>query len=210
MLSKHRVQWFLFLILTFTSFSVLAADDTGTASSTTTVTSLSAQDMITNIAAQIPSLMRFVTALAYVMGMYMIFYGIMKLKQYGESRTMMSQSHELKGPIILLVVGALLLYLPTSVQVGLSTFWTEPNPYGYLENTDEWSGFINNCFLVIQLFGTIAFIRGLLILSRLGGGHGGQPDTLGRAMTHIIGGIFCINIYEFIQVILFTLGIQVS
>ncbi len=209
MLSKHRVQSLLFLALTLCSFAVFAADDTSTSSSTTTVTSLSAQDMITNIATQIPSLMRFVTALAYVMGMYMIFYGIMKLKQFGESRTMMSQSHELKGPIILLVVGALLLYLPTSVQVGLSTFWTEPNPYGYLENTDEWAGFINNCFLVIQLFGTIAFIRGLLILSRLGG-HGGQPDTLGRAMTHIIGGIFCINIYEFIQVILFTLGIQIS
>lgn len=173
------------------------------------VTSLSAQDMITNIASQLPQLMRFVTAFAYVMGMYLIFGGIMKLKQYGESRTMMSQSHELKGPIFMILAGSLLLYLPTSVQVGLSTFWAEPNPYGYLEGADEWSGFMNNVYMVVQLVGTIAFVRGLVMLSRLGG-HGGQGDSAGKAFTHIIGGVFCINIYEFIKVILFTLGIQVS
>lgn len=174
-----------------------------------TVSALNAQDMINRIATQIPQLMRLVTAFSYVMGMYLIFMGIMKLKQYGESRTMMSQSHELKGPVIFIAVGAMLLYFPTSVQVGLSTFFAEPSPYGYLEGTDEWSGFINNAFMVIQLFGVIAFVRGLLLLSRLGG-HGGQQDTFGRAMTHIIGGIFCINIYQFIKVILFTLGIDIS
>lgn len=173
------------------------------------VTSLSAQDMITNIATQLPQLMRFVTAFAYVMGMYLIFGAILKLKQFGESRTMMSQSHELKGPLFMLVAGGLLLYLPTSVQVGLSTFWADPSPYGYLENTDEWSGFMNNVYMVVQLIGTIAFVRGLVILSRLGE-RGGHNDSVGKAMTHIIGGVFCINIYEFIKVILFTLGIQVS
>ncbi|HEU5282024.1 MAG TPA: hypothetical protein VFU82_08615 [Gammaproteobacteria bacterium] len=179
------------------------------ADATNYVTSLSAQDMITNIATQLPQLMRFVTAFAYVMGMYLIFGAIMKLKQFGESRTMMSQSHELKGPLFMLVAGSLLLYLPTSVQVGLSTFWADPSPYGYLEDTDEWSGFMNNVYMVVQLVGVIAFVRGLVILSRLGE-RGGQGDSVGKAMTHIIGGIFCINIYEFIKVILFTLGIQVA
>lgn len=192
------------LALALASVSLPALADTNF-----TVSALNAQDMINQIATQLPQLMRFVTAFAYVMGMYFIFYAIMKLKQYGESRTMMSQSHELKGPMILMIVGAMLLYLPSSVQMGLSTFWAEPNPYGYLQNTDEWSGFMNNVYMIIQLVGTIAFIRGLIMLSRLGG-HGGQPDTFGRAMTHIIGGIFCINIYEFVKVIMFTLGIQVS
>lgn len=167
---------------------------------------LSAEDMITRIAEQLPSLMRMITAIAYVMGMYFIFFALLKLKQYGESRTMMSSSHSLKDPLILLVVGALMLYLPSSIQVGLSTFWVNPNPYGYLQEQDEWAQFINNCYLIIQLFGVIAFIRGLIILSHLGG-HG-QPGTFGRGITHIVGGIFCINIYEFIQVVLFTLGIQ--
>lgn len=171
------------------------------------VQSLSADAILQNIAHQIPALMRFITALAYVMGMYFIVMGVMKLKQYGEARTQMSQEHSLKGPIIYLTIGTLLLYLPTSVSVGLSTFWTEPSPYAYLdEPTGGWFDLYNVCFLVIQFIGTIAFIRGLLILSRLSG-HA-QPGEFGRGLTHIIGGIFCINIYQFVQVIFVTLGIH--
>lgn len=173
-------------------------------------TSISASTMIENLAKQLPSLMRLITALAYVMGMFFIFAAIFKLKQYGESRTMMSSQHDLKGPILYLIVGASLLYLPTSVQVGMSTFWTDPNPYGYIKQTDQWGTFFSNVFMLIQLFGVIAFIRGLVILSHLGG-HGGQPGTFGRGMTHIIGGILCINIYQFVQVVIVTLfGIQLT
>lgn len=167
---------------------------------------LSAQNMIQNIAEQIPQLMQMVTAIAYVTGMYFVISGIIKFKHFGESRTMMSQEHGVLAPIIMLVVGALLMYVPTSVEVGLSTFWTNPNPYGYTEETNQWSTFINACYLIIQFVGTIAFIRGLIILSHLGG-HGGQPGTFGRGMAHIVGGILCINIYQFVQVIFVTLGI---
>jgi intracellular multiplication protein IcmC len=170
------------------------------------VQGLSAQDMINRIAGQIPSLMRMVTAIAYVMGMYFIYHGLMKLREFAEQRTMMSSQHHLKEPMTFIVIGALLLYLPTSVQVGMSTFWADPNPYGYVQEQDQWSQFLANCFLVVQLFGTIAFIRGLVILSH-GGGHGGQ-SSFGKGLTHVIGGLFCINIYQFVKVILFTIGIQ--
>ncbi|EKD73293.1 MAG: hypothetical protein ACD_45C00369G0003 [uncultured bacterium] len=172
-------------------------------------TIVSASDVMKNIADQIPNLMRLVTALAYVMGMYFVFYGIMMLKKVGESRTMMSGEHGIKGPVIYVAIGALMLYLPSSVQVGMSTFWTTPNPYGYIEKQDQWSQFISNCFLIVQLFGTIAFIRGLVILSHVGG-HGGQQGSFARGMTHIIGGILCINIYQFVQVILNTIGVNIS
>lgn len=194
-----KKRWLLAIILMLSVWPVYAAIPD--------VTTLSAADMLKNIAKQVPALMRMITAFAYVMGFYFIFYGILKLKQYGEARSMMSQEHHLKGPIIFLVVGTLLIYLPTSVQVGMSTFWTNPNPYSYLENTDQWSQFMNVCFLIVQLVGTIAFIRGLVIISQLAG-HGGAPGTFMRGMTHIIGGIFCINIYEFVKVIMITLGIE--
>lgn len=185
----------------------LAADGGTGSSMASAVQGLSAQDMINRIAGQIPQLMRLVTAIGYVIGLYLIFFSLLKFKQFGEQRTMMSAQHHLKEPLTYMVIGALLLYLPSSVQVGMSTFWAEPNPYGYLEDTDQWAQFINNCFLVVQLFGTIAFIRGLVILSHTGGQGGGQGQ-FGKGVTHVIGGIFCINIYQFVKVILFTLGIQ--
>lgn len=186
--------------------SLLALSVYAIPASAQTSTILTASDMLANIASQVPVLMQLVTALAYVMGMYLIISGIIKLKHVGESRTMMSQEHSIKAPIIFLVVGAMLLYLPSAVQVGMTTFWANPSPYGYVQQTDQWSQVINDVYLVVQLFGTIAFIRGMVILSHLSG-HG-QPGTFAKGVTHIIGGLFCINIYQLVQVVLITLGIQ--
>lgn len=172
------------------------------------VSGLSAQDMLVNIARQVPSLMRLVTAFAYVFGMYLIIHGVIRMRHLGEMRTMMSHEHNAVGPIVMLVTGGMLLYLPSAVQVGLSTFWTDPNPYGYVQEKDQWADFIGVCFTIVQLIGTIAFIRGLIILSHIGRMGGGQQGAMAKGLTHIIGGILCINIYEFVQVITNTLGLS--
>jgi intracellular multiplication protein IcmC len=163
--------------------------------------------MLINIANQVPQLMRLVTAVAYVMGMSFIFSGIYKLKEYGEQRSMMSSQHDLKPAVILFVVGTSLLYLPSAVRTGLTSFWKNPNPYGYeLVTTDQWSILYQDIFLVVQFIGTIAFIRGLVILSKVA--HQGHQGEFGKGMTYIIAGILCINLYEFLNVINNTLGIS--
>lgn len=160
--------------------------------------------MLENLSTTIPNLMRLVTALSYVMGIFFIYRGILAMKQYGESRTMMSTQHELKGPLIILAVGSALLYLPSSVAAGLSTFWDTTTPYVYLPDIeDPWSNLIKDCFMILELIGTIAFIRGLIILSQLAG-HG-QAGTFGKGLSHIVGGILCINMYGFVQAVLNTL-----
>ena len=191
-------------------YPLLSRISTVYAASQDSVQVSSASDILANIASQLPSVMRLVTAVAFVLGMYFIIAGIIKLKHYGEQRSMMSVEHSLVGPMVYFAIGALLLYLPSAVNTGMSTFWSSPNPYGYLEKADQWNALYKDCFMVIQLFGTIAFIRGLVILSRVGGHGGGGHDSLGKGLTHIIGGILCINIYQFVQVILNTMGISIS
>lgn len=171
------------------------------------VSSLSPETMLANIQNAVPNLMRMITAFAFVVGFLFVIQGIIKLKHVGEMRTQMSHEHHLTGPLLLIVIGSLLIYLPSSVQVGMSTFWSNPNPYGYVSQQDQWSQVINVCYVVIQFIGVLAFIRGLIMLSHVGG-HGGQQDSFKRGITHVIGGIFCINIYQFIQVILATVGIN--
>ena len=212
-LSRYLKMVFLTGMLLLASFAYAENPTTPPADSNapgyvaTPYQQLTASEVLAKIASQIPNLMRLVTAIAYVTGMYFVFHGILLLKQYGEQRTQMSGQHHLKGPIIFVLMGALLLYLPSSVQVGMSTFWTQPNPYGYMQQQDQWSQLFKNVFMVVQLIGVIAFIRGLILLTHLGG-HGGQPGTFAKGMTHIIGGILCINIYQFVQVVMVTLGIQ--
>jgi hypothetical protein len=164
-------------------------------------------DMLANFSTSVPQFMQLVTATAYVMGMFFIYKGIVALREFGESRTQGSSHHELKGPVILMGVGTLLLYLPSSVQAGLSTFWTDSNPYGYLtEATDQWTTMYQDCFMIVQLIGTISFIRGLVILTQLSG-QGAQPGTFGRGLTHIVAGALCINLYDFLNAINGSLGL---
>jgi uncharacterized membrane protein HdeD (DUF308 family) len=170
------------------------------------VSTLSPQTILASIQNAIPNLMRLATAFAYVIGIVMVIMGVIQLKHAGEMRTQMSHEHHLTKPLLMLTMGTLLIYLPSSVQVGLSTFWTEPNPYGYaVMQSNQWQQAINVCFAVVQFIGVVAFIRGLVILSHAGGHH---QNTFSKGIMHIIGGILCINIYQVIQVIYATVGMQ--
>ena len=136
----NSIVFFIFIIASFYSSSTYAVDTPD------------ASTMLSNLASTIPQFMKLVTAVAYVMGMALIIKGLMALKQYGEARTMMSTQQELKGPLIMICVGAALLYLPSSVDAGLTTFWTIPNPYGYQDSSsDQWATLIENCFLIWHL-----------------------------------------------------------
>lgn len=204
-LRKHlNICWFIVLL----AFSCYTASAFATSSSYN-VSAISAQDMLSNIAEQLPDLMRLITAFSYLMGFFFIYRGMAKLKAHGESRTMMSGEHHLSEPMAYLVIGSFLLFLPSAVEVGLSSFWTNPNPYGYLDQQDSWGEFLGVCYSVVQFVGVLALIRGLVILSHAVGRGGGQ-DTFGKGMTHVVGGILCINVYQVVQAILTTLGIQTT
>ena len=193
----------VFLLFVMPAYAQPAPQQTGLMSSISLPSPLT---MLANIQSQLPNLMRLVTAIAYVMGFFLVILGIVNLKHAGEMRTQMSQEHTMTKPILYIVIGAMLIYLPSAVQIGLSTFWAEPNPYGYVTQSDQWQQAINICYAIVQFIGVIAFIRGLLLLTHVG--HGGHQDAFSRGVTHIIGGILCINMYQFIQVLLATLGVQ--
>lgn len=156
----------------------------------------------------IPNLMAMVTSFGYVFGIYLVVKGVFALKKQAEQRTMMSTEHSLKGPIIFITVGALLIWLPTSIDTAMNTLWLQPSPFAYqVDEGNPWSSLIKASFLVLQLIGVIAFIRGLIIMTHLAG-QGGQPGTFAKGITHIIGGILCINMYDTVRTILISFGLD--
>lgn len=163
--------------------------------------------MITNLSASIPNLMQLVTAIGYVLGMFFVIKGVIGLKEYGENKSQRGgEHHGIKHAIILILIGTALIYLPSSVRVGLSSFWSNPTPYAYYQDVnDSWAELINSVFMIVQLIGTIAFIRGLIMLTR--GAQGQHQGGFGKSMTHMVGGILCINMYQFLQAVFNTLGL---
>lgn len=198
---QHATSIASFFLIYFLSSAVFSAPASPIGKDVTAFT------MLQRFAEQLPELMRLLTAIAYTMGFFFMVFGIFKLKQYGESRTMMSTQHSLKGPLVYLMVGAALIYLPTTLYVGLTTFWANPSPYAYLEAKDPFKEVMSVIFTVIQFVGVIAVIRGLVIFTHIGEQGGGQQGAFGKGLTHVIGGVLCINMYQFVQVIESTFGI---
>jgi hypothetical protein len=55
---------------------------------------------------------------------------------------------------------------------------------------------------IIQVVGLYGVIRGFVLLSR----SGQDPRTFGPAMTHIVGGVFAVNIVSFLHILGATVG----
>lgn len=165
------------------------------------------EQSLINLQGSIPAFQALVTAFAYVGGLAFVFKGIFKLKKYGEMRTMMSGHADLKGALIVLFIGTVLIYYPSLEQSMLLTLFNDTaiSPLEYSNRISLSYQAYQALLMCVQLVGSISFIRGWFMLSHLA--EQSQQNTLGKALTHIIGGIMAINIQGTINVIQGTLGI---
>lgn len=147
-------------------------------------------------------------AISYVMGVWFITDAIFRLKKYGQQRTMMSTSASMGKPIILFVIGLALLYFPTFVNISIQSLWVNGasnSIIGWGTPTTTWNAFIDPLLDIIRLFGLIAVVRGLVLLTRMAH-ESVQPGTTGKAIMHILAGTLAINIIGTINVVKATFG----
>ncbi len=165
-----------------------------------------------------PSLLQLenlITAVAYLMGVHFLIKGIGALKHAGEMRSHMSQQHSMKEPMYYLLVGSMLLYLPTALSVFLTTVFGSDDilQYSQLQSSNT---ILNSMFgaagvfgqdmvIFVQIIGLIAFIRGWLLVAKGAQQGGHQQGGMGKGMMHIFGGIMAINIVQTLNVISNTL-----
>lgn len=169
---------------------------------------IDAATMLQNLSMAVPELMRLVTAIAYVGGMYFIVHGVVSFRNVppmGNTNPPMT----VKKCLVFIFAGTALLYLPSAVQVGTSTFWGNVSPYAYIshDNGDQWSELIKSAYAIVQVVGVIALIRGIMLFTTTP--HQQEHHPFARAMTHCVGGILCINLEIFIMTVVKTLGIGV-
>lgn len=164
--------------------------------------------MLENFASQFPDIEELVTAAAYVLGFVFMVRGIYYLKIYGELRTMMSSNASLRPPLTYLLVGVAFLYLPSTIDVVLATVYgsDEVTPISYTSETGgvAYGEALKVFYMFIQLIGYIAFVRGWIIISHTA--QQGGRETVGKGITHIIGGILAINVIATKDILWNTFG----
>lgn len=194
-----------YMILFFGIIMVLFANEAYASSVT------DAKTMLINISKFVPDFWRLITAGAYLLGILFIFKAFYKLKVYGEARAMMSSQSSMKEPATYILVGSALMYYPTMRDRMVTTVFGDDSILKY----SDWSGpnsmkgySTEAIFMIVQLIGLIAFIRGWILLSHTAGQQGAQPGTFGKALTHIFGGVLAMNIVGTINILQTSLGVS--
>lgn len=170
------------------------------------------QTIMSNISRIILPLTVMILAISYAGGVYMIISGLLMMKKLGNFATQQSQPGELSGPMVKVLVGAALIYLPSSSDIisnslfqngsslfnggiNYSNLGSGASLLGYTGGdslNQQWSAIANTLVLYIQFLGLLSFIKGWFIISGTAG-HSSQPGVLSKGITHIIGGIVAMN-----------------
>ena len=172
-------------------------------------------NILLNVAQSVAPIEKLITGGAYLIGLAFIFKAIFTLKQYGESKTMMSHSSSIKEPVVYFFVGAMLLYFPSGMSFMLaSTFGGNGNVLQYAPVNSQNSS-LSTLFgsgsviggpltMFIQVIGLIAFVRGWILIAR-SASQGQPPGGTGKGFMHVFGGILAINIVGTLNIINNTL-----
>lgn len=169
-----------------------------------------ATDMLLNLQKSLPALFNLAVGSMYVMGIAFALKGVYDLKMYGESRTMMSGSTSIKGPLITLFVAAMCIYSPSAFNMVMETTFGYSSILAYdqfpLSSGEALTASEKVVLQMIQVVGAYAFVRGWVLLARSASGQGGH-GLFGRGLVHVVGGVFAVNIVGTANVIANTFGI---
>lgn len=168
---------------------------------------------LSNLAASVTSLKRLVIALSYVIGLTLIVRGVMMYRVFGTQTMSSAQKGELAGPLVFIMVGSFLLYFPSTLSTTLTTVFGDDNiagvtdlvAYKQISGVEKWGAITDVVVKYMYLIGLIAFVRGWVILSKMGH-SGAQPGSLGKGIIHVIGGVLLINIVDTFNILATTLG----
>ena len=145
-------------------------------------------------------------SIAVLMGVSLTLGGLFQMKHYAEARSMMSRN-EGGGAVAMIVCGAILLALPSFIGTGLSAIFAQTSPLAYEGDTSGINGLFVPIIILVRLVGVGAFMKGVLMASRLGSQHA-QPGTMGKAVTHIVAGILCVNVVQTIDLLKQIFGME--
>lgn len=196
----------LFLLVPLFLVSAANAQDTDTSP-------YSIDSIFSNLSTSLSGVSQFLTALSYIIGIYLTVSAVFKFKKFGHRTAFMHVEAGMFGPIMQFFIGVALLYTPTFIGVLNATVFGDSSmddvmAYSSSGSSPDWATAIEPMYETIQVIGLIAFLRGWLILTKSVQKDGGnQPGQTTKGIIHIIGGVMAMNITRTIDIITASFGL---
>lgn len=144
--------------------------------------------ILKNLARSLENVEELATALVYLMGVGLLIGAIFDLKTLGVGRQ--SNPDEKIKAFLKLIMGALLVYLPSTIDVFTRTFFGHGSVVSY--NNYEPYNLDDVLKIVFRLAGIIWFTRGSMMLYNID--DPGHREKSYMSLTYIFAGIMAINI----------------
>lgn len=166
-----------------------------------------AVSMLEAFQANFPGLTQLLTMLAYLIGMVTGVSAVLMAQR----RARFDGQATVTGIAIRAGLCATCLYLPTAVSSGQETLFGAPTILSYSAGTavgaqgkialDAVIGFV-------QLVGLWAFLYGAVLLNRAHSRSVYDPGLGGKALAHLVGGVFGMNIVATMQTVAQSFGLE--
>ena len=212
MIKQHNIFKFFILALLLAPVPVFASSP---------ITQMDIQTILTNLSKVLNPVMVTLMVFSFVSGIFFIMKALITLKSFTMPITQQTKPGELTGPMVHLIVGAVLIWIPTSTQIISNTLFGGGQASIFAGSTvnlgamgpasatlmsfapvaveSQWATMLNTIVLYMEFIGFIAFLRGWFILAH--SGQGGQQDGVSKGVIHIIGGILAINFLPLVNVV---------
>lgn len=164
--------------------------------------------MIATAGSSIPPWIHLVQRFGYFLGVAFLIHSLFKFKAHSEN----PHQHPLHSALIVFLVGAALVGFMSAIgsvedTLGFSHGSGSPLAADYGGGGGGNSAMLAAVFAFVSLVGYIAFLRGWLLIKKMGDGREGG-DALFRGITHILGGVAAIHVVDVAQMLGITFGLS--
>ncbi|KTD06001.1 protein IcmC (DotV)-like protein [Legionella gratiana] len=144
--------------------------------------------MIGNLSRSLYPVQHLITGGAYILGILFFMTAIAKLRKIADYRAQSSSQEKMYGPMMYLLLGAALLYLPSALDAMANTTFGVGNVLTYSSYNP--SNIFSSMGLLIQTIGVLWFVRGSVLVA-----HSSHPGTEHgpKGLAFICAGILAMN-----------------
>lgn len=153
---------------------------------------MSTPDLVTiigNISQNLYPVRRLISGFAYLLGIVFFITAINKLYHIADRRSQSSSQEKMYSPLIYLLMGTFLIYLPTVFPMMANTIFGAGNVLTYTKPT------VGNIYtsmgFIIRTAGLLWFVRGCVLMVNSGDPSAKQHGSKGLAF--IVAGILAMN-----------------
>lgn len=157
--------------------------------------------IIGNLSRSLYPIQHLITGGAYILGILFFMTAIAKLRKIGDYRAQSSSHEKMYGPMMYLLFGAVLLYLPSALTVMANTTFGVGNVLTYTSYNP--ANIFSSMGLLIKTAGILWFVRGCVLFaqsSEPGKQHGS------KGFIFIGAGILAMNFENTIAMLNYVMG----